>query len=72
MFSDVSQCQCTQKCIAECVDGNVAVRVSYAADRAVNLDASKPERKSLSQSMYVITLILLVKACGTHEQEWDR
>ena len=56
MFSYITKSQCAKKCVAESVDGNIAVRVCYAADGAFDLNAAEPKRKSFSQSVYVVSV----------------
>jgi hypothetical protein len=56
MLSDISQSKCAEKRVAKGVYRYVSVRVRNAAQRALYLYSSQPERKSLSQCVYIVSV----------------
>ena len=56
MLADVPQGQCSEQCVAKCVNGYISVGVRDASYRALNLHASEPEGKAFRQCVHVISV----------------
>ena len=56
MLADVPQGQCSEQCVAKCVNSYISVGVRDASYRALYLHASEPEGKAFRQCVHVISV----------------
>ena len=54
--ADVAQGRRSEKGVAQCVNGHIAVGVGHKSGLALDPDAAKPHRKSFSQGMDIVAV----------------
>ena len=56
MMPDISESQSAEKSIAQCMNGNIPVRMSYAAERTFDSDTAEIKREAFGQCMNVVSV----------------